>query len=316
MSRPCFIVRRPGLLTTVQDLGRWGYQARGVPVAGPMDAYSHRLANCLVGNPEDAAALELTLLGPTLEASGTIECAVAGAEFGVEAGARAVPCGSVFLVRSGELLRCGSRRAGARATLAVRGGFDVAAVFGSRATSIISGIGPLGGRPLAAGDRLYVNAVNAVDPGNAVIAVPVGRALPLPAGGARVRVIPGPHDHMFTAEAVETFYSARYTVTPNSNRMGYRLEGPPLAHMSAADILSDATPIGSIQVPKSGQPILLMADRQTTGGYPKIATVISADLPIAGQLAPGDWIEFVRSTRAAALDALQEQERRLLGQPR
>src|SRR5688572_11304599 len=112
----------------------------------------------------------------------------------------------------------------------------------------------------------------------------------MPAGGARLRVIAGPLDDMFTAGAIETFYRARYTVTPNSKRMGYRLEGAPLLHAATADILSDATPIGSIQVPKSGQPILLMADRQTTGGYPKIATVISADVPIAGQLAPGDWI--------------------------
>jgi antagonist of KipI len=118
---------------------------------------------------------------------------------------------------------------------------------------------------------------------------------------------------MFSAAALETFLTAAFIVTPQSNRMGYRLEGPALAHVSGADILSDATPIGSLQVPASGQPILLMADRQTTGGYPKIATVITADLPIAGQLAPGDWIRFARVTRAAALDALAEQEARLSG---
>jgi antagonist of KipI len=310
------------MLTTVQDLGRWGHQASGVPVAGPMDAYSHRLANRLLGNSEDAAALEITLLGPTLEAAGEIACAVAGAEFNMEVGGQPVSPNGMFVVASGAVLRFGHRRSGARATLAVRGGFDVPAVFGSRATSLVSGIGPLGGRPLAAGDVLRINAVNPgntgnagnpVNDGNAVNAGLIPRPLRMPAGGARLRVIAGPHEDMFTAGAIETFYSARYTVTPNSNRMGYRLEGAPLRHAATADILSDATPIGSIQVPNSGQPIVLMADRQTTGGYPKIATVISADVPIAGQLAPGDWIEFVSSTRAGALEALKEQERQLLG---
>ena len=138
----------------------------------------------------------------------------------------------------------------------------------------------------------------------------------MPRGGARVRAIPGPHDAMFTAAALDTFFSKRYTISSMSNRTGYRLDGPPLSHTGAADILSDATPFGSVQVPRSGQPILLMADRQTTGGYPKIATVITADLPVAGQLAPGDWIEFVQCTRPAAVEALRLQERRLTGRPR
>ena len=136
----------------------------------------------------------------------------------------------------------------------------------------------------------------------------------MPEGGARVRIIRGPHDAMFTAEALERLVSSRFIVTPQSNRMGYRLQGPPLAHSAGADILSDATPIGSLQVPASGQPILLMADRQTTGGYPKIGTLITADVPVAGQLAPGDWIEFAECTRAEALMALREQEAQLVGQ--
>jgi allophanate hydrolase subunit 2 len=138
-----------------------------------------------------------------------------------------------------------------------------------------------------------------------------GRSMRLPDGGATVRVILGPHDARFTREAIDLLLGARFVVTTQSNRMGYRLEGPALRHAGAADILSDATPMGSLQVPSSGQPILLMADRQTTGGYPKIATVISADLPIAGQLAPGDWIQFAACTRDAAVEALREQERAL-----
>jgi allophanate hydrolase subunit 2 len=163
-------------------------------------------------------------------------------------------------------------------------------------------MGPFGGRALVAGDVLPIGERPRLP------ALRAGRAMPLPDGVARLRVLVGPHDAMFAAEALGTLLGARFRVSPQSNRMGYRLEGPPLAHRGQADVLSDATPIGSLQVPASGQPILLMADRQTTGGYPKIATVISADLPVAGQLAPGDWIQFVACTRAAALDALAAQE--------
>jgi antagonist of KipI len=302
-------VIRPGMLTTVQDLGRWGHQASGVPVSGPMDLYSHRRANRLVGNWEGAAALELTLIGPELEAHGEAICAIAGAEFEVFVGERPV-AGPLFTARSGSRVRFGARRAGARATLAVRGGIAVPPVFGSRATSLISGLGPFGGRAVVAGDVLPVGNEQV---GNGVGPPPEAQPLPLPADGARLRVVAGPHERMFTADAWETLLAARYVVTPNSNRMGYRLTGPALTHAGSADILSDATPIGSLQVPRSGEPILLMADRQTTGGYPKIATVITADLPMAGQLAPGDWIEFVACTRAAARDALRLQERRLIG---
>jgi antagonist of KipI len=299
------------LLTTVQDLGRWGHQTAGVPVAGPMDVYSHRLANQLVGNSENAAALEITLVGPELTADGDLLCALAGAEFTVLVGGHAVRPVGAFRVPAGATVRFLERRTGARATLAIRGGIAVPPVFGSRATSVLSHIGPLGGRPLAAGDTLPIGDERRFDD-------PIASAYPLtlPRGGARLRVIPGPHDGMFTRAAHETLLSARYRVTPRSNRMGYQLDGGRLEHTGAADVLSDATPAGSIQVPGSGQPILLMADRQTTGGYPKIATVISADLPLAGQLAPGDWIEFVACTRAAAVDALRVQERRLTGRSR
>jgi antagonist of KipI len=304
-----FTVVRAGLLTTVQDLGRWGYQDRGVPVAGPMDAFSHRLANRLVGNDDQAAALEITLLGPELRATGELVCAVAGAAFELFVDQQPVEPGQPFRVAGGATLRFGRRLAGARATLAVRGGIDVPRVLGSRATSLISGIGPFGGRALAAGDVLPVGRLAAP-----LSARPAGQPLRLPEGGARLRAIPGPHETRFAPTALERLFSAPFTVTTQSNRMGFRLEGPELIYAEAADILSDATPLGALQVPRSGQPILLMADRQTTGGYPKIATVIAADLPVAGQLAPGDWIRFVPCTRADALDALNRLERRLAGQ--
>lgn len=301
-------VIRSGMLTTVQDLGRWGQQESGVPVAGPMDAYSHRLANRLVANEDGAAALEITMVGPELEAIGDVVCAVAGGEFELLAGGGGVSCGRPFELKSGARLRFGRRVAGARGTLAVRGGIDVAAPFGSRAVSMVSRIGPFDGRPLAAGDLLPIGEVPPrTDIGGSIY------SLPLPEGGTRLRAMPGPQDGMFTDESRELFFSAAFTVGVDSNRMGYRLQGPALAHVAGADVLSDATPLGSVQVPGAGQPILLMADRQTTGGYPKIATVITADLPLAGQLAPGDWIRFVRCTRAEAIDALHRLEERLSG---
>jgi antagonist of KipI len=289
------------MLTTVQDLGRWGLQASGVPVAGPMDRYSHVLANVMAGNRESAAALEVTLIGPELETDGDVECAVAGASFALTAGERLVSMRERFVLRAGERLTFGARTGGARATLAVRGGFDVEPLFGSRATSLIGRMGPFGGRPLQRGDVLRVGADMATARSSTAASRPV--PLVLPHGGATLRVMPGPHEHMFTRSAYETLFGGRFTVTPDSNRMGYRLSGRPLQHAGSADILSDATPIGTLQVPASGQPILLMADRQTTGGYPKIATVITADLPIAGQLAPGDWVEFRRVTRREAIEA-------------
>jgi antagonist of KipI len=300
------VVARAGLLTTVQDCGRWGYQGVGVPVAGPMDWYSHALANRLVDNPANAAALEITLIGPELIVEGPVVCAIAGAEFDVTVDGSVV-AHQPFTARGGSRVRVGARRAGARATLAVRGGFDLPLTFGSRATHLVSRMGPFEGRALRAGDRLPIASADRQSFGQA------GRPLAIPRGGARVQVVPAAHRERFTDEAWRTLTGARFTVTPQSDRMGYRLEGPALAHVRDADILSEAMPIGAIQVPASGKPILLMADRQTTGGYATIANVITADLPVAGQLAPGDWIEFSACTHQEAIAALRARYATLIG---
>jgi antagonist of KipI len=295
------------MLTTVQDLGRWGFQASGVPVAGPMDEYSHRLANRLVGNDPSAAALEITLIGPELEVSADVICAVAGADFRITANGRAVPLHEAFTLGAAVRLKFGERRAGARATLAFGGGIDVEPVFGSRATSLISHMGGYHGRALQAGDVLAIGDAGSASPARSPI------PLTMPSGGATLRVMGGTHEHMFARSAYDTLFGSRFLVTTHSNRMGYRLEGPALSLAGPADMLSDATPWGSIQVPASGQPILLMADRQTTGGYPRIGTVISADGPVAGQLAPGDWIEFRSCTREEAIAAQRARARQLEG---
>ena len=306
--QPSIAVIKPGMLTTVQDAGRWGFQARGVPVAGPMDPVSHRLANALVGNPRAAALLEITLLGPELEFDDERLVAVAGAEFDLLLDGRQVPSRAPFTVSAGSRLKFGARRLGARAYLAVSGGIAVTPILGSRATHLVSAMGGVDGRALRAGDRLPLGVES-----------PLARcASPAPAeresgsDPATLRVLPGPQADYFAADALAVLQSAPYVVGGNSDRMGFRLEGPRLTHVRGADIISDATPLGVLQVPASGQPILLMADRQTAGGYPKIATVIAADMATAGQLAPADTVAFIVCTPRQALTALIAQERALM----
>ncbi|MBI3400048.1 MAG: biotin-dependent carboxyltransferase family protein [Acidobacteria bacterium] len=302
-------VVKPGMLTTVQDAGRWGYQARGVPVAGPMDLVSHRAANALVGNDRAAATLEVTLLGPELEFESERVVAVTGADFDLAVDGKPARINAPFLVASGSHLQFLKRKKGTRAYLAVSGGVTTPIVLGSRATHLVSAMGGHEGRALRAGDRLplgppHVNASSAH-----AMDAPV---VPLPEGTVTLRVLRGPQADYFAADALDVLQSAPYVVGANSDRMGFRLAGPRLTHSRGADIISDATPLGVLQVPASGLPILLMADRQTAGGYPKIATVISADMSAAGQLGPGDTIAFVACTPREAMAALIAQERALM----
>jgi biotin-dependent carboxylase-like uncharacterized protein len=295
-------VVKGGLLSTIQDLGRVGHQSVGVSVAGPMDWYSHRLANRLVSNDERAAALEMTMIGPELLAEGEALCAVAGAEFTVTVAGGQVPLDRPFAVQRGQRIVFGDRRRGARATMAVRGGIDLPMTLGSRSTNLVSHMGPFGGRRLQAGDLLPIGT--ACGP----LRFCRAPALPLSNGLAMLRIMEGPHRDRFPDDAWEALCTEPFRISPESNRMGYRLEGPPLTHVRGADILSEATAVGSLQVPFSGQPILLMADRQTTGGYTIIATVITADLPLAGQLAPGDAVRFATCSREDAVAALRALE--------
>jgi KipI family sensor histidine kinase inhibitor len=300
-------VLAPGLLTTIQDCGRWGYQASGVPVSGALDLVSHRLANALVGNAGDAATLEVTIAGPELRFDADATVAITGADLGATHDGATAPVARPVDVRRGGILRFGARRGGARAYLAIDGGITVPPILGSRATHVLTATGGVEGRPLVAGDRLPLGAGTRAR---------VRSRVDLPAvigqGGARVRVLPGPHDDFFPADALHVLQRSRFTIAPQSDRMGYRLAGAAVPRLADREMISDATFAGGIQVPASGAPILLMADRQTTGGYPQIATIIAADLPLAAQLAPGDWIEFQVCSRADALAALVAQEGKLL----
>ncbi len=296
---------RPGLLTTVQDLGRWGYQQLGVPVAGPMDSYSHRLANALVGNSADAATLECTLIGPEMEFDADMTIAVTGARFDLRSEGFCDPeMDTSFQVTRGSRLRFEGRPDGARAYLAVAGGIITPLLLGSRATHLVSQMGGVQGRALVAGDVLPIGSSAGPYVRRSACGLRVGR-------GASLRVLAGPQADWFAASTLGVFTSAAYRVSRESNRMGYRLDGPPLAPARQRERTSEPVTFGSIQVPPDGRAILLMADRQTSGGYPKIATVITADLPLAGQLATGDTIAFSFCTRAEARAALVAQEEEL-----
>jgi len=283
---PAVEVRERGLLTTVQDGGRAGHRRSGVSGAGPMDPRTHAAANRAVGNPEAAAALECTVSGPTLLVLAPVWFAVAGADLGAllersDLGAWEVPRGAAVLARPGNILRFAGRRSGCRATIAFRGGIDVPAALGSRSTDLQSGFGGFAGRALAEGDRLAVGPLGQHREGREAESLPLATAV-------TVRVVLGPQDGSVEPGSVERFLSEPWRLGPTSDRVGCRLEGPALRHRGPAEILSDGMVPGSIQVPPDGSPIVMMADGPTTGGYPKIATVVTRDLPALAQLVPGE----------------------------
>ena len=292
-------VLSPGLLTTIQDLGRFGYAHFGISASGAADPLALRAANLLVGNAENAPALELTLNGGEFCFDQPTLIALTGADFG-----SGLPLWQPVQLRAGETLRCPRATTGARAYLAVRGGFDVPLVMGSASVHVMTGVG---GRPLRAGDTLPIGDAAVRLPRKAARGfekfTPPGPSLP-----ASLRVTAGPHAREFGEE----LYRSTYTVSEESNRMGLRLRGPaipsPPGHM-----LTEGASLGAVQIPPGGQPIILFVEHQTTGGYPKPANVISADLWKLGQLRPRDEVRFELVTLERALDLLREQEQWLYG---
>jgi KipI family sensor histidine kinase inhibitor len=302
------VLRRKAPQTTVQDLGRIGYQRYGVTVAGAVDAPALRAANVLAGNPPGAAALECTIAGPVLlRFLRKVLLAITGADLGAvvqtkSSGRRTITPWSSFLVREGDILRFTERKNGARAYLAVAGGIDVPVVLGSRSTYLAAGLGGHRGRALLPGDILYASQPRTgARPGNRW----PEEMVPRHAGEVSVRVLFGPQEDYFTAEARRTLLAADYEVSVSSDRWGVRLVGPRLEHSIANEIVSDGMMLGAIQVPPDGRPIVMLADRATAGGYPKIATVIGADIPKIAQLMPADRLRFRSVSVDEAVDALR-----------
>jgi biotin-dependent carboxylase-like uncharacterized protein len=298
------LVEDAGPLTTVQDLGRPGHLRVGIPASGPMDREAFLLANRLIGNADNAAGLECTLIGPRLAFTDERLIAITGADMAPLLNGAPAPTWEGLRVRAGDVLRLGAARSGVRAYVAVAGGIETPPVLGSRATYVRGRLGGVEGRALRKGDRLPLGPTTAARPRR----VPPER-VPPHGDEPEVAVVLGPQDDRFTARGISALFEAPYEMLPQNDRMGARLRGPFIEHTRGHDIISDGVALGGIQVVGDGQPIVLLADRQSTGGYTKIGTVCSFDIGRIAQTRPGGRIRFRRVTVAEAHAMLRESRR-------
>ncbi len=300
---------RPGMLTTIQDTGRWGYQKYGVPIGGAMDPFALSIANILVGNEPNAAALEVTVTGPVIELTRDTLVAVTGSLFCSVTAANSpniIPQWKAVLVKKGTVLDIGKCCKGCRGYIAFSGGIHVPHVLNSSSTYLRASFGGYEGRALKTGDKIALNEpspfskilmdrLRRVDPNVTIIEsnFTVSCSIVDDSNSTdQLRVVPGNHEMMFHEDDLHLFYSSTFKVSPNSDRMGYRLDGPHLHWKASEDIISEPTICGTIQIPQSGQPIVLMADGQPTGGYPKIANIITRDIWRLAHFKPGDMVKF------------------------
>jgi antagonist of KipI len=310
-------VLEQGLSTTVQDLGRKGFQQYGVVVGGVMDEVAAKIANILIGNNEDDAVIEMTLIGPTLLFQQDTLISLCGADLSASIGGEPAPLWKPIFVKAGSILRFGRPHQGCRAYLAVAGGIDVPVVMESRSTYVRGGIGGYQGRALQKGDELNYNPNDLTKflrtqiwsgPFKPVNWTVSSLIKPVYKKDPQIRFIKGPQFDLFTERSRREFLSEKYKVTPNSDRMGYRLSAKALKLTTAVEVLSEAVTMGTIQVPNDGQPIILMADRQTIGGYPKIGYVASIDFPVLAQVMPGENLTFKEISIQDAQRLLLERE--------
>lgn len=298
-------VLEPGLLTSVQDVaGRPGWRHLGVPVSGAADGFSARLANRLVGNLDDAPLLEATIIGPSLRVAAATLVGLAGAELEATLDGRSLAPGVSRPARPGAELRFGPRRARARAYLAFGGGIRVASVLGSASTDLRSGFGGQSGRALREGDVLELGEPSA-------LARAARLAVPLAGESGSIRVLAGPHADRFAPDVMERLCAADWLVGAEADRAGVRLDGPAMDGAGAPEVPSLPLPLGAVQLPPDGRPIVMLADRPVTGGYPVVACVIRADIGRIAQLVPGEALRFALTTADAAREALRAQERLL-----
>jgi antagonist of KipI len=314
-------VVKPGLLTTVQDLGRPGYQQYGIVVGGALDAFAARAVNLCVGNDDNAALLEMAQTGPDIVFDQDVLVAWSGGDFDARVGTDALPRDRAVRVAAGELISFGPARAGLRAWMAISGGIDVPMVMGSRTTYRRAGIGGHQGRPLVADDILQlfeaspwakqVRATLQAGGKRAVTWTVRPETMGRPAKPGVVRALRGPECDWFTKEAQQTFFKAAWRATNEADRMGVRLNGPALDRRREGEMISSSVNAGTVQVPAAGQPIVLLPSRQSVGGYPRIASVVSVDLGRFTQLRPGDTVSFEETTLAVAHDLYLARERDL-----
>ncbi len=311
-------ILKGGMLTTVQDLGRTGYQSQGFSVAGVMDVRSFKIANLLLDNPENEAVLEFTLIGPTLEFTSATIIAITGGDFEPTVNGEPVPMYTALYINKGDVLKLGSAKTGSRGYVAFSSYLEIPVVMGSRCTNMKSSLGGFKGRKLLAGDYINFRIKRRYLP------FFLSRKLDLnefDQMSAELRVVMGPQDDKFSRQGIETFLNSEYTVTSDFDRMGCRLEGPFIAPKETSDIISDGISFGSVQVPSHGKPIILLSDRQTTGGYAKIATVASVDIPKLVQRKTDHKIRFraitVQEAQKLYLDEVKELDamRRAIHQP-
>ncbi len=295
-------VIKPGFFTTVQDVGRWGFQRYGVPVSGAMDNYALVAANLLVGNKLNDACLEITLLGPELEFLSDTQIAITGAALSPTLNGGNVACWQTLQVCNGDVLSFGRLQSGCRAYVALRGGIDVPVVLGSKSTYVRGGFGGFEGRRLKTGDVIQAHKISKL---KSDFLVPQ-ELVPCYHDELMVEVVLGPQSDYFTDQGLETLISSIYTVTAESDRMGYRLNGAKVEQKGSLKMISDAVPVGAVQVPRSGKPIIVMRDAQTTGGYPKIAVVSTSDISRLGQAKPNDKIRFSKISTSKARTKLLE----------
>jgi len=314
-------VSKPGLLTTVQDLGRPGYQQYGIVVGGALDGFAARAVNLCVGNADNAALLEMAQTGPDLVFEQDVLIAWGGADFDATVGGQPLPRDRAVRIAAGEVVSFGLARTGLRAWLAIAGGIDVPLVMGSRTTYRRAGIGGHQGRPLVAGDGLKLFApspwgqriLGSLQSGQkrAVTWTVRPETMGQPGKPGVVRALRGPECDWFAKEVQRAFFAAEWTATKEADRMGVRLKGPDLPMLKPREMISSSVNAGVVQVPAAGQPIVLLPSRQSVGGYPRLAAVVSVDLGRFTQMRPGDTVRFVETTLAAAHDIYLARERDL-----
>jgi biotin-dependent carboxylase-like uncharacterized protein len=295
-------VQKPGLFTTVQDLGRFGFLRYGVPIVGAMDTFSFTAANCLVGNSLSDACLEITLIGPELHVLRKTQITIAGGTISPKINGQDVPMWQTLTVEQDDILSFGRMEAGCRAYLAIRGSINVPQVLGSRSTYVRGGFGGINGRQLRTGDVLEGFGTRPLE---AEYSLPEA-LIPQFTNSATVKVVLGPQVDMFTDEGLQTFLSSEYVITSEADRMGYRLDGAGIQHKAKTDIISDAILPGAIQVPKDGKPIIMMRDAQTTGGYPKIAAVTTPDLCLLAEARINSTVRFAKIGLQQAQEEMKE----------